>query len=401
MRRVVIVGGSLAGLRAAQALRKRGFGGGITMIGAEPHAPYDRPPLSKQVLWGDWSAEKLFFHTRENHEALEIDQRLGVPARALSVHANEVELENGERIAYDGLIVATGARPRTLAAADGMAGVHCLRTLDDALAIRAALERRPQTVVLGAGFIGLEVAASCRKLGIGVSVVEPQPLPLLGPLGAAAAGSVLELHRGHGVDFRLGRTVAAVQGAGRVERLVLDDGAVLPCDLLVVGIGVDPETRWLEGSGVQLQESDRGVICDATLATNVPNIVAAGDVVRWPNGSDGADRVAVPHWSNAVEQGNAAAARLLEGPGSTAFTHMPYFWSDQYDRKLQAAGRVRRGDQFEVVQGSLKGPSFVGLYARDERLTGALSSNAPAAFLRARKLIAQSATLSDARAAFQ
>lgn len=399
MQRVVIVGASLAGLRAAQALRKRGYAGNITLIGEEPHAPYDRPPLSKQLLSGEWPADKLFFHNREKHDALELEQRLGQAARSLSVSANEVELANGERVAYDGLIIATGACTRQLAAANGLAGVHCLRTLDDALAIRAAIEQRPRVVIVGAGFIGLEVAASCRKLGLSVTVVEPQALPLLGPLGAAAANCMLALHRGHSVAFCLGRTVAAVHGTGRVERLLLDDGSALDCDLLVVGIGVDPETRWLEGSGVALEARSGGVICDAALATNVPNIVAAGDVVRWPNA--GGDRVSVPHWSNAVEQGNAAATRLLEGPSAAPFTHMPYFWSDQYDRKLQSAGSVRSSDTFEVVQGSLEAASFVGLYSRDDRLTGVLSSNAPAAFLRARKLIARSAPLSEAHAAFQ
>lgn len=400
MQRVVIVGASLAGLRAAQALRKRGFGGSITLIGAEPHAPYDRPPLSKQLLSGEWPAEKLFFHAREKHATLELDQRLGVAARALDVRACQVELENSERISYDGLIIATGARTRTLPAAAALGGVFCLRTLDDALAIRAALEQRPRVVILGAGFIGLEVAASCRKLGLSVSVVEPQALPLIGPLGAAAARSVLALHQAHGVAFHLGRTVAAAQGDGRIERLLLDVGSQLECDLLIVGIGVDPETRWLEGSGLQLEAADRGVICDATLATHVPNVVAAGDVVRWPN-AGATERIAVPHWSNAVEQGAAAAARLLDGPSTPAFSHVPYFWSDQYDRKLQSAGRVRANHLFEVVQGSLEAASFVGLYAHDDRLTGVLTSNAPAAFLRVRKLLAQAAPLSEARAAFQ
>jgi 3-phenylpropionate/trans-cinnamate dioxygenase ferredoxin reductase subunit len=397
MRRVVIVGASLAGLRAAQALRKRGYSGSIVLIGEEPHAPYDRPPLSKQLLSGEWPADKLFFHKREKHDGLQLEQRFGVAARSLSVASRVVVLESGERVAYDGLIIATGARARQLSAAQGLSGVHCLRTLDDALAIRAALEHKPRVAIVGAGFIGLEVAASCRKLGLQVTVVEPQALPLLGPLGAAAARSVLELHRGHEVAFHLGQTVSAVHGDGRVERLVLDDGSTLDCDLLVVGIGVDPETRWLEGSDVELDA--RGFVsCDASLATNVPNVVAAGDVVCWPNG--GAERVTVPHWSNAVEQGGAAALRLLEGPGAPAFTHLPYFWSDQYDRKLQFAGSARGSDRFEVVQGSLEAASFVGLYARDDRLCGVLSSNAPAAFLRARKLIAQSTPLSEARAAF-
>lgn len=400
MQKVVIVGASLAGLRCAQALRKRGFGGEIVLLGAEQHAPYDRPPLSKQVLAGEWPAEKLFFHAREKHDALELKQRLGVTARSLDVRERAVVLEDGERVTYDGLVIATGARARQLKAAAGKAGVHCLRTLDDALAIRAGLDRKPRLVVLGAGFIGLEVAASCRKLGLSVTVVEPQALPLLGPLGAAAADSVLALHRAHGVDFKLGHFVAEVQGAGRVERLLLDDGSTLECDLLVEGIGVDPETRWLEGSEIQLAP-DRGVLCDATLATSVPGVVAAGDVVRWPNAFCREElHMGVPHWSNAVEQGQAAALRLLDGPTTPAFSHVPYFWSDQYDRKLQFAGRLRASDQFTVVQGSLDAASYVALYSRDERLTGVLTSNAPAAFLRARKLLAAAAPLSEARATF-
>lgn len=398
MQTVVVVGASLAGLRAAQALRKRGFAGRLVLVGAEPHASYDRPPLSKQLLVGEWPAHKLFFGAREPHAALELDQRLGVAADSLDARERTLALSDGSRVSYDGLIIATGASARPLPAAAGLAGVHCLRTLDDALAIRAALEREPRVVVLGAGFIGLEVAASCRRLGLGVTVVEPQPLPLLGPLGEAAARSVLSLHRDHGVEFRLGRTVTAATGHARVERLTLDDGAVIACDLLVVGIGVDPVTRWLEGSGVHV---DNGVICDASLATNVPHVVAAGDVVRWPNAAVGAELMSVPHWSNAVEQGQAAAARLLDGPDTPAFGHLPYFWSDQYDRKLQSAGRVRAGDDFELVQGSLDASSFVGLYARAERLTGVVTSNAPAAFLRVRKLLTRAATLADARAAFK
>lgn len=400
MRTVVVVGASLAGLRAAQALRKRGFSGRLVLIGAEPHASYDRPPLSKQLLAGEWPAQKLFFGAREQHAALDLEQRLGVSACALDARDRAVVLDNSarERVRYDGLIIATGATARTLPAAAGLSGVHPLRTLDDALAIRAALDREPRIVVLGAGFIGLEVAASCRKLGLAVTIVEPQPLPLLGPLGEAAAKSVLRLHQEHGVDLRLGRSVTAVSGHGRVERLTLDDGTQLECDLLVLGIGVDPEIGWLQGSGVQL---DKGVLCDASLATNVPDVVAAGDVVRWPNAAAGSELMSVPHWSNAVEQGQAAAARLLDGPAAPAFGHLPYFWSDQYDRKLQSAGRVHPSDSFELVQGSIEAASFVGLYAQGERLTGVLTSNAPAAFLRVRKLLAQAASLTQARATFK
>ena len=395
MQTIVIVGASLAGLRAAQALRKRGFAGQLVMIGAEPHAPYDRPPLSKQLLSGEWPESKLFFHAREQHAALELEQRLGKSARALDVREQKVWLEGDQSVHYDGLLIATGARPRTLPQAEGIAGVHVLRTLDDALAIRAALGGKPRVAVVGAGFIGLEVAASLRKLGLSVSVVEPQRLPLLGVLGEPAARAITQLHLEHGVEFHRGRTVAEVRGAGRVEELVLDDGTHLACELVVVGIGVVPETRWLEGSGVAL---DRGVLCDATLATNVPNVVAAGDVVRWPNAAVGGELMCVEHWSSAVEQGAAAAARLLDS-AAPAFSHLPYFWSDQYDRKLQCTGRVRANDAFEVVHGALDRPSFAAMYVRDGRVSGVLTSNAPAVFLRARKVLAQSLSVADARQA--
>jgi NADPH-dependent 2,4-dienoyl-CoA reductase/sulfur reductase-like enzyme len=188
--------------------------------------------------------------------------------------------------------------------------------------------------------------------------------------------------------------VRALEGAGRLERLVLDDGSQLSCELAVVGIGVIPETGWLEGSGVAL---DRGVLCDATLATNVPNVVAAGDVVRWPNAATGGELTCVEHWSNAVEQGAAAAARLLLGADAPAYSHLPYFWSDQYDRKLQCTGSVRADDAFEVVHGALDQPKFAAMYVRAGRVSGVLTSNAPAVFLRARKLLAEGRSPEEAR----
>jgi len=396
MHTIVIVGASLAGLRAAQALRKRGFDGRLVMIGAEQHAPYDRPPLSKQLLSGEWSADKLYFHAREKHAALELEQRLGHAARALDVRERTIALESGESVSYDGLVIATGASPRMLPHAAGFSGIHVLRTLDDALAVSEALHKRPRVTVVGAGFIGLEVAASCRKLGLPVSIVEPQRLPLLALLGEPVAQAVFQLHADHGVQFHLGTRVREFQGEGRVERVVLEDGSVIESELIIAGIGVVPETRWLEGSGVALS---RGVLCDTTLATNVPDIVAAGDVVRWPNAATGGELTCVEHWSNAVEQGQAAAARLLDGPSVAPYQHQPYFWSDQYDRKYQCTGRVRAEDAFEVVQGGLDQATFAALYAREGRLCGVLTSNSPGVFLRARKLLAQAVSLEDARRA--
>jgi NADPH-dependent 2,4-dienoyl-CoA reductase/sulfur reductase-like enzyme len=396
MRTIVIVGASLAGLRAAQALRKRGFDGRVVMIGAERHAPYDRPPLSKQLLAGEWPASRLFFHAREQHATLELDQRLGQAARSLDVREQHVVLESGETVSYDGLVIATGATPRMLPRVEGLKGVHVLRTLDDAMGVASALQQGARVAVIGAGFIGLEVAASCRKLGLTVSVIEPQRLPLLALLGEPMAKSVFALHADHGVDFHLGVRVRELVGEGRVERIVLDDGQEVACDVAVVGIGVVPETGWLDGSGVALSH---GVLCDERLATNVPNIVAAGDVVRWPNAAVGGELMCVEHWSNAAEQGQAAAARLLDGAVVAPFQHMPYFWSDQYDRKFQCTGRVRADDTFEVLQGSLDRASFAAAYGRDDRLCGVLTSNAPGVFLRARKLLAQGASLEEARRA--
>jgi 3-phenylpropionate/trans-cinnamate dioxygenase ferredoxin reductase subunit len=384
MRSIVVVGASLAGLRGVQALRKRGYSGRLTLLGAESHAPYDRPPLSKQLLSGEWPAEKLFFAQREQHAALDVEFRLGTRAIALDARERRVQLSDGTSLDYDGLMIATGTRARVLPNPAGLAGVFTLRTLDDSLAIRAELERGPRVAVVGAGFIGLEVAAACRKLGLAVTIVEPQAWPLLDVLGPAVGRALHALHADQGVSFRLGVSAASFEGQSRIERLVLSDGSELEVDLVVVGIGVIPETSWLRDSGVSLEN---GVVCDASLATNLPDVVAAGDVARWPNLATGA-HARVEHWANAVEQGQAAAQRLLDGADSArAYVHAPYFWSDQYHVKFQSAGRARPDDALIVVQGALDQPQFLALYARGDRLSAVLASNRPAQFLRARKLL--------------
>jgi NADPH-dependent 2,4-dienoyl-CoA reductase/sulfur reductase-like enzyme len=393
MQRIVVVGASLAGLRAAQALRKRGFAGALALVGAESHAPYDRPPLSKQLLSGEWGEDKLFFGAKENHAALDLELRLGRSAESLDVRAREVTLDDTSRVAFDGLVIATGATPRRLSLAAGLGGIHTLRTLDDARAIRAELTRSPRVTVIGAGFIGLEVAASCRKLGLAVTMIEAQARPLLSVLGARVAEAVYQLHVDQGVQFHTGVTVAALEGSDRVERVVLSDGTTIATDLVIVGIGVLPETRWLEGSGIALSN---GVLCDATCATNVPGIVAAGDVACWHNPLFD-EVMRVEHWSNAVEQASAAAARLLDGESARPYAHVPYFWSDQYQLKFQFAGRVAPHDELAVVQGELSAPPFVALYGRGNVLTGVLACNRPAPFLRYRKLVAERASFAEAR----
>ncbi len=390
---VVVVGASLAGLRCCEALRRRGYSGKLVLVGEEAHKPYDRPPLSKQVLCGEWEPARTEFRRKEGYAPLALELQLGRRALALHAQARRVVLDDGKELAYDGLVIATGARARTLRGSEALSGVFTLRTLDDALQLRVALLQQPRVVVVGAGFIGLEVASACRKLDVAVTVVESMALPLDNPLGSAVGQAVQRLHEAHGVSFRLGVGVAALEGHGRVEHVRLSDGTAVPADVVVVGIGVTPNTAWLEGSGVAVGD---GVLCDPTLATSVPGVVAAGDVVRWENPLFG-ESMRVEHWSNAVEQGQAAAARLLAGPtGGEPFSSLPYFWSDQYDLKLQFAGRVRADDELVLVEGTLADRNYVALYGRAGKLRGVLASNRPQQLLRYRKLLSEQASFDAA-----
>ncbi|MDJ0866032.1 MAG: FAD-dependent oxidoreductase [Myxococcota bacterium] len=373
---IAVVGASLAGLRTVEALRGRGYDGRISWIGDEKHAPYDRPPLSKEILRGDWEPERTSL-VRDDFGALDTDLRLGRRAVALDAAARELELEGGERVGWEGLVIATGARARRLPGAPALEGLFELRTLDDALAIRRALDGGPRVVVVGGGFIGAEVAASCRRLGLEVAVVEMLGSPLEQALGPEIGAVCAALHRDHGVELRLGTGVAAIEGAGRVERVRLDDGSSLAADVVVVGIGVVPATDWLAGSGVAL---DDGVVCDERCASSVPGVVAVGDVARWSNPRYG-ESMRVEHWTNAVEMASAAAARLLDGEAGEPFAPVPFVWSDQFDAKIQVAGRPRAGDQVRLVHGGFEERKFVALYGRAGRLVGAVAWN------RARRLM--------------
>jgi 3-phenylpropionate/trans-cinnamate dioxygenase ferredoxin reductase subunit len=392
-RSIAVVGASLAGLRAAEALRREGFDGRLTLIGAERHLPYDRPPLSKQILAGSMAPEQLALR-RESWDELALDLRLDARAVGLDLGAREVALEGGGRVGFHGLVIATGAAPRRLAGLPEPAGVHVLRTLDDALAVRAALEKEPRVVVIGAGFIGAEVAATCRGRGLQVTVLEALPRPLARSLPPALGELVAALHRDHGVDLRCGVGVAGFEGAGRVESVALADGTRLPADLVVVGIGVAPETAWLERSGLALRD---GVVCDATCAA-APGVVAAGDVARWRNPLFD-EEMRVEHWTHAVEQGEAAARRLLAGDAAAQpFAPVPYFWSDQFDRKLQFAGRARPDDELRLVQGSFEERRFVAAVGRAGRLVGAFAMNRPAPLMRLKRMIAEGVAFQDALA---
>lgn len=395
---IVIVGGSLAGLRAAETLRVEGYDGPLTIVGDEPHAPYDRPPLSKQVLQGEWDAARVALPAASN-EGLAIEWIRGHAAVGLDLEGRTVVLDDDRRLPFGGLVIATGARPRTIPGTDGLAGVHVLRTLDDALALRADVDALVdgggRVVVIGAGFIGAEVAASCRTLGLDVAIVEPLAAPLARVLGAGVGEVMADLHRDHGVALHLGVGVSGLEGEGRVSAVVLTDGSTLAADVVVVGIGVTPNTEWLEGSGIPLAD---GVVCDQTTLV-APGIVACGDVARWPNPLF-VEEMRVEHWEHALDMAAHAARRLLvDDADATAFAPVPFFWSDQYDRKIQLAGRVRPDDEVVVVAGSFAERRFCALYGRDDRVVGALAMNMPAKVIRYRRQIAEGLGWADALAA--
>ncbi|HLM64965.1 MAG TPA: FAD/NAD(P)-binding oxidoreductase [Acidimicrobiales bacterium] len=401
---VVVVGASLAGLRAAEELRAAGFGDRITVVGDEVHPPYDRPPLSKQVLAGTWDVDRIgLVAGPAGLEGLDLDWRLGTRAAGLDLAGRRVMLVDGEPIPFDGLVIATGATPRRLPGTEHLTGVHTLRTIDDCLTVRRALDERPgRVVVVGGGFIGAEVAATCRGRGIDVTLVEALPVPLGRVLGDDIGAVMAGLHRDHGVDVRLGVGVEGLDARGgvdgRVGRVRLADGSTVDADLVVVGVGVAPATGWLDGSGLRLED---GVVCDETTLA-APDVVAAGDVARWPSPRVGA-LVRVEHWDNAITMGVHAARRLLASlgaPGGTtaAYDPVPWFWSDQYDRKIQLTGWSAGADEARVVDGSTDDRRFVALYRRGDRLAAVLAMNRPRAVMGYRALIERGASWSEALA---
>ena len=388
----VVVGASLAGLRAAEELRRLGFDGRLVMVGAEAHLPYDRPPLSKAVLAGEAQPEDTALR-KQPYDDLAIDWRLGRRAVGLEVADRILTLDDGERIEFTGCVLATGARPRVLPGTPALAGIHVLRTLDDCLAIRADLESGARVVVVGAGFIGAEVAATCRGRHLDVTMLEMLPTPMVRGLGPVLGDVLARLHRSHGVDLRTGVGVAGFDGLERVERVRLDDGSTVDADVVVIGVGVEPATDWLEGSGLTL---DNGVVCDETLAA-APGIVAAGDVCRWPNLLFDGISMRLEHWTNAAEQGIAAAQRLLvDDAAAVPFAPVPFVWSDQYDLKIQVAGHVQGDDTVEIVDGSIEDLRFVAAVGRAGRLVGAVGFGRPRVLMQYRRMVSERATFADA-----
>ena len=386
MDRVVVVGAGLAGLRACEGLRARDFGGEIVLVGDEPHPPYDRPPLSKQFLSGAWALDKVWLRQEPQIEALHLEPRLGSSHRAqrLDVTAREVELASGEVLAFDGLVIATGSRARTLPAFESVDGALLLRTIDDAVALKERLGKEGmRLLIVGGGFIGMEVAATARGLGAKVTVVEPLPFPLARVLGRLPGEACARLHESHGVRLLLGSGLESVAspGTGATVSAVLADGSQLEADAVLVGVGAAPNVGWLEGSGLEVSPS--GVECDEALRAG-PGIVAAGDVALWPL-RPGGGLVRLEHRTNAAEQGDHAAGVLLGD--ESAFATVPYVWSDQYDVKIQLLGLPQPEDDCVVVDGSVADGRFVAVYGRDGLLTAAVGFSMPRALMRFRSLL--------------
>jgi 3-phenylpropionate/trans-cinnamate dioxygenase ferredoxin reductase subunit len=406
---VVVVGASLAGWRAVETLRKEGFEGTISLVGEERHLPYDRPPLSKQVLAGTWPPEKAVLADKRRSSELRVHEVLGRRAVRLDVGGRRVELDDGAVIDGDGIVVATGAAPRQFPGTEGLTqrdGLFTLRTLDDSIALRAAVTAldSARVVVIGAGFIGAEVASTCGGLGCRVTVLEALDVPLrnvIGPVLGAHCGS---LHGANGVELRTG---VAVQGIHRAmadgERVAagglvveLVGGEAIPADVVVVGIGVVPATGWLAGSGLTLEN---GVVCDDRLFA-ADGIVSAGDIARWNWRHDGAEElIRIEHWQVAAEAGVAAARSLMAGRAdASSFAPIPYFWSDQYGVRLQVLGNPAGDDEVLVTDGSLREGKFVALFGRAGRLRAVMAIGRPRQLMGFRALLEAGSSWDDALA---
>ncbi|MER6415276.1 NAD(P)/FAD-dependent oxidoreductase [Streptomyces humidus] len=383
MRTVAVVGASLAGLSAARSLRKQGFDGRLVVIGDELHRPYDRPPLSKEFLAGALGEAELALEAEG--EDLAAQWLLGARATGLDHVARAVRLADGREVRADGFVIATGAVARTLPGSAGLAGVHTLRTLDDARALRDELARGGRLVVIGGGFIGAEVASTAYALGLDVTVVEAAPTPLAGPLGAAMGAVVSGLHADHGVRLLCGVGVKGLSGESRVDAVLLEDGRSLPADLVVVGVGAHPCVGWLEGSGIAL---DNGVKCGADGRTSLAGVVAVGDCANWYDPRAGHHR-RVEHWTGARERPEAAVATLLAGGAvEPGVPRPPYFWSDQYGVRIQFAGHAAEADSVTVEAGTADDRDVLAVYRRDGRPVAVLGMNQPRLFMRARKQLA-------------
>jgi NADPH-dependent 2,4-dienoyl-CoA reductase/sulfur reductase-like enzyme len=378
---VVIVGGSLAGLHTAEALRSEGWTGSVTVIDAHAAPFHDRPPLSKDYLSGVVEAERLMLREQEKLHGLDITWKLGHTATSVDRERQVVVLDDGEEVPYADLVVTTGVSP-IVPAFMNVPATRTLRTIEDADRLRASLKAETALIVIGAGFIGLEAAATFRKVGARVDVVEALPTPLFRQVGPVVGEALRAVHEEHGVTFHLNRRAESVQQVGDRVEVTLDDGVTLVGDVLLVAVGSVPGTAWLEGSGLTL---DNGLVTDGRLRA-APHVYGAGDVVRWPHPL--VDRtVRIEHWSNAIEQGKYVAKEIAGTSDGAPFDGLPYFWSDQYDRKIQAHGFVDGAADLELIDGDFSGQKFAAVYLVDGRAVAAVGVNNPRQVIAGRKRV--------------
>jgi len=382
---IVIVGGGLAAARTAEQLRRAEDAGAITIVSDEEHVPYDRPPLSKEVLRAE--ADDVLLQPASFYDENDITVQLGSGVTTLDTAAKTVSLANGDVVSYDELIIATGLVPKRIPSLPDLEGIRTLRTFDDSIAMREHAGSASRAVIIGAGFIGCEVAASLRKLGVEVTIVEPQPTPLASVLGEQIGELVARLHRAEGVDVRCGIGVSGVTGTEHVEKVMLSDGTELDADLVVVGIGSRPSTDWLDGTGIEV---DNGVVCDDAGRASAPNVWAIGDVASWRRVTG--HQVRVEHWSNVAEQARVLVPTML-GAEVAATVTVPYFWSDQYDVKIQCLGEPEADDVVHVVEDD--GRKFLAYYERDGVVVGVVGGGMPGKVMKARNKIANGAPIAD------
>ena len=375
-----------------ESARAGGYGGSIALVGAERHLPYNRPPLSKEFLQVGTAVD--YFVTEEDlRSGLSVDLRLGCDALALDT-ARRVVATSGGRFAYDRLIIATGAAPRSLAHLPEIAGVQTLRTIDDAERIRAAMRPGLKIVVAGAGFIGSEIASSARGNGAEVTIVEAAAVPLVRAVGEVVGKAISGLHRRNGTRLLTDTQIESVIGTDSVQSVVLSNGERVDADLLIVGVGAAPKTGWLAGSGIALHPVDGGIVCDSYLQTSVDGVFAAGDVAHWPNGLRNAT-VRLENWTNAAEQGFRAAQNALFPDRAERHEVIPYFWSDWYGNRIQFVGTAN-AQCVEFASGDPDSERFIALYRQGDHLVGAATLNEPRKVMALRRLIAQHALVDEA-----
>lgn len=392
---LVVVGASLAGLKTVEAAHRRGIADRITLIGEEPHVPYNRPPLSKDFLAADQDIEALAFHPTAHFEELGVEMLLGKPAEDLDPVRREVTV-GGEKIGFDALVIATGTRTRALPASvpgHDLRNVFYLRSVDDAVGLRSALNNAKRVVVIGGGFIGAEVACAARKKGASVTVVEGAPIPLVRAVGEDMGAYCAGLHRANGVELLTAASVVALGGSEVVEEVILSDGRKLPTDVVIVGIGAVPNVEWLAGSGLDISN---GVLADEFLNVGHEGVYAVGDVVRWPNPLfPGTMRL--ESWTSVVEQAERAVEHLGNPSSKRACAVIPYFWSDQYGARIQCLG-VPTAEAPVVAHGSQESGQFLALYRRGDAFSGVFAFNSPHLIMKFRPLIQRGASWEEALA---